>query len=107
MKLDSSSIRALLTPGMVLDHFEIKHSGVTQWSVQSCPACGQLKRGSVSIHSESGFWKCHTCAAVVGRFALGAGYAGIDATTAFQRVRGGAAIIAGVPHGVPDGEDKK
>lgn len=58
MKLDSSSIRALLTPAMVLDHFEIQRRGVAQWSVHTCPACGQLKRGSVSIHSESGLWKC-------------------------------------------------
>jgi phage/plasmid primase-like uncharacterized protein len=107
MKLDSSSIRALLTPAMVLDHFEIKRSGVAQWSVQICPACGQLKRGSVSIHSESGLWKCHHCSARGGLFDLVAGYAGIDVKSDFQKVLGVAAVIAGVPRGVPDDEYKK
>ena len=92
---------------MVLDHFEIKRSGNAQWSVQTCPACGQLKRGSVSIHSESGLWKCHHCSARGGLFDLVAGYAGIDPKLAFHKVLGVAAIIAGVPRGVPDGEYKK
>ena len=32
MKLDSSSIRALLTPAMVLDYFEVKRRVNAQWS---------------------------------------------------------------------------
>ena len=107
MKLDSSSIRALLTPAMVLDYFEVKRRGSAQWSVQLCPACGQLKRGSVSIHSETGLWKCFHCNARGGLFDLVAGYAGIDPKQDFQRTLGLAAVIAGVPHGVPDGEYKK
>ena len=107
MKLDSSSIRALLTPAMVLDHFEIKRRGSAQWSVQTCPGCGQLKRGSVSIHTESGLWKCHHCGAHGGLFDLVAGYADIDPKQDFQKVLGVAAMIAGVPHGVPDEEYKK
>ena len=58
MKLDATAIRALLTPAMVLDYYEVKRRGHTQWSVQLCPHCGQLKRGSLSIHAESGLWKC-------------------------------------------------
>ena len=107
MKLDSSSIRALLTPAMILDHFEIKRRGSAQLSVQLCPLCGQLKRGSVSIHSETGLWKCFHCNARGGLFDLVAGYAGIDPKQDFQRTLGIAATIAGVPHGVPDGEYKK
>lgn len=107
MKIDASSIRALLTPAMVLDHFEIERRGNVQWSVQVCPKCGQLKRGSVSIHSESGLFKCHHCGAHGGLFDLVAGYAGIDPKQDFQRTLGIAAQIAGVPHGVPDDEYKK
>ena len=102
MKLNSYSIRALLTPAMVLDHFEIKRRGSTQWSVQTCPQCGQLKRGSVSIHPESGLWSCHHCNARGGIFDLVAGYAGIDPKQDFQRTLGIAATIAGVPHGIPN-----
>jgi len=107
MKLDSSSIRALLTPAMVLDYFEIKRRGNAQWAVQLCPRCGQLKRGSVSIHSETGLWKCFHCGAHGGLFDLVAGYAGIDPKQDFQRTLGVAATIAGVPHGVPDEEYAK
>ena len=107
MKLDAASVRALLTPAMVLDYFEIKRRGHAQWSVQSCPKCGQLKRGSVSIHPETGLWACHHCQARGGIFDLVAGYAGIDPKQDFQRALGIAATIAGVPHGVPDGEYTK
>lgn len=107
MKLDSSSIRALLTPAMVLDHFEIKRRGSAQLSVQLCPLCGQLKRGSLSIHPETGLFKCFHCGAHGGLFDLVAGYANLDPKQDFQRVLGVAAIIAGVPHGVPDGEYTK
>ena len=102
MKLDAVSIRALLTPAMVLDYYEIKRRGSTQWSVQLCPQCGQLKRGSVSIHPETGLWTCHHCSARGGIFDLVAGYAGIDPKQDFQRTLGIAATIAGVPHGIPD-----
>jgi phage/plasmid primase-like uncharacterized protein len=104
MKLDAAAIRSLLTPAMVLDYFEIKRRGAMQLSVQNCPQCGQLKRGSVSIHAESGLWKCFHCSAHGGLFDLVAGYAGIDPKQDFQRALGVAATIAGVPHGVPDGE---
>lgn len=107
MKLDSSSIRALLTPAMVLDYFEVKRRGSAQLSVQFCPLCGQLKRGSLSIHPETGLWKCFHCAGHGGLFDLVAGYANLDSKQDFQRVLGIAAMIAGVPHGVPDGEYKK
>ena len=107
MKLDAASVRALLTPAMVLDYFEIKRRGHTQWSIQLCPACGQLKRGSLSIHPETGLWRCHHCSAHGGLFDLVAGYAGIDAKKDFHRTLGIAATIAGVPHGVPDEEYKK
>jgi len=102
MKLDAVSIRALLTPAMVLDYYEIKRRGSTQWSVQLCPQCGQLKRGSVSIHPETGLWTCHHCSARGGIFDLVAGYAGIDPKQDFQRTLGIAATIAGVPHGIPN-----
>ena len=102
MKLDAASIRALLTPAMVLDYYEIKRRGNAQWSVQICPQCGQLKRGSVSIHAETGLWQCHHCNARGGIFDLVAGYACIDAKQDFQRTLGIAATIAGVPHGIPD-----
>jgi len=102
MKLDAAAIRALLSPAMVLDYFEVKHRGQAQWSVQSCPQCGQLKRGSVSVHPETCLWACHHCGARGGLFDLVAGYAGIDPKKDFQRVLGLAAMIAGVPHGVPD-----
>jgi len=92
---------------MVLDYFEIRRRGSAQWSVQLCPSCGQLKRGSVSIHSETALWKCHHCGAHGGLFDLVAGYAGLDAKQDFQRVLGVAAVIAGVPRGVPDGDYKK
>jgi hypothetical protein len=92
---------------MVLDHFDIKRSGRVQWSVQQCPSCGHLKRGSVSIHSETGLWKCHHCAAHGGLFDLVAGYASLDVKGDFHRVLGVAAIIAGVPRGVPDEDYKK
>ncbi len=107
MKLDASAIRALLTPAMVLDYYEIKRRGQVQWSVQLCPQCGQLKRGSVSIHAETGLWRCHHCGAQGGLFDLVAGYAGIDPKKDFQRTLGLAATIAGVPHGVPDVEYAK
>ena len=107
MKLDASAIRALLTPAMVLDYYEIKRRGHSQWNVQLCPACGQLKRGSLSIHAETGLWKCWHCNAHGGLFDLVAGYAGIDPKTDFQRTLGLAATIAGVPHGVPDEEYAK
>lgn len=107
MKLDAASIRALLTPAMVLDYFSIKRRGHAQWSVQICPSCGQLKRGSLSIHAESCLWKCHHCGAHGGLFDLVAGYAGIDPKKDFQRALGVAATIAGVPHGVPDDEYAK
>jgi hypothetical protein len=103
MKLDAASIRALLTPAMVLDYFEIKRRGNAQWSVQLCPHCGQMKRGSLSIHAETGLWKCHGCSAHGGLFDLIAGYAGLEKTD-FHRTLGLAATIAGVPHGVPDAD---
>jgi len=102
MKLDAPSLRALLTPAMVLDYFEIQRRGHAQWSVQLCPTCGQLKRGSLSIHPGTGLWSCHHCGAHGGLFDLVAGYAGIDPKSDFQRTLGIAATIAGVPHGVPD-----
>ena len=102
MKLDAASIRALLTPAMVLDYYEVKRRGRAQWAVQLCPQCGQLKRGSLSIHAESGRWQCFHCGAHGGLFDLVAGYAGIDPKKDFQRALGVAATIAGVPHGVPD-----
>lgn len=58
MRLDADAVRALLTPSMVLDHFEVKRSGSTQLATAFCPHCGQLKRASVSIHRETGAWKC-------------------------------------------------
>jgi len=102
MKLNASAIRALLTPAMVLDYYEVKRRGRAQWSVQLCPSCGQLKRGSLSVHTENGLWRCHYCNAHGGIFDLVAGYAGLDPKADFQRVLGVAATIAGVPHGVPD-----
>lgn len=102
MKIDSAAIRALLTPGMVLDYFDIKRRGRVQWSVQLCPSCGQRSRGSVSIHAESGLWKCFHCEAHGGLFDLIAGYAAIDVKKDFHRVLHLAAVIAGVPHGVDD-----
>jgi phage/plasmid primase-like uncharacterized protein len=107
VKLNAAAIRALLTPAMVLDYYEVKRRGRMQWSVQLCPSCGQLKRGSVSIHAETGLWKCHHCSAHGGIFDLVAGYAGIDPKKDFQRALGLAATIAGVPHGVPDEEYAK
>lgn len=107
MKLDAAAIRALLTPAMVLDYYEVRRRGRMQWSVQLCPSCGQLKRGSVSIHAESGKWKCHHCGAHGGLLDLVGGYAGIDAKTSFHRVLGLAATIAGVPHGVADEDYSK
>ena len=102
MKLNADSLRALLTPAMVLDYYKIKRRGSTQWSVQICPKCGQLKRGSVSIHAETGLWKCHHCNARGGIFDLVAGYADLDPKQDFQRTLGIAATIAGVPHGIPN-----
>lgn len=102
MKLNAAAIRALLTPAMVLDYYEVKRRGHAQWSVQLCPHCGQLKRGSLSIHATTGLWQCHHCNARGGLFDLVAGYAGIDPKKDFQRALGVAATIAGVPHGVPD-----
>ena len=107
MKLNAAAIRALLTPAMVLDYFEVPRRGHAQWSVQLCPQCGQLKRGSLSIHAETGLFTCHHCSAKGGIFDLVAGYAGIDAKKDFQRVLGVAAAIAGVPHGIPDGDYAK
>ena len=104
MKLDAASIRALLTPAMVLDYFGVRRRGNAQWSVQFCPHCGQLKRGSLSVHAETGLWKCHHCSSSGGLFDLVAGYAGIDPKADFQKALGVAATIAGVPHGVPDEE---
>lgn len=104
MKLDAAAIRALLTPAMVLDYYEVRRRGRAQWSVQLCPICGQLRRGSVSIHAETGAWQCHHCNARGGIFDLIGGYAGIDPKKDFHRVLGVAAMIAGVPHGVPDEE---
>jgi hypothetical protein len=92
---------------MVLDYFEVKRRGSAQLSVQLCPLCGQLKRGSLSIHPETGLFKCFHCGAHGGLFDLVAGYANLDPKQDFQRVLGVAAMIAGVPHGVPDGEYKK
>ena len=102
VKLNAAAIRALLTPAMVLDYFEIQRRGHSQWSVCLCPQCGQLKRGSLSIHAETGLWSCHHCGAHGGLFDLVAGYAGIDAKKDFQRALGVAATIAGVPHGIPN-----
>lgn len=102
MKLDAAAVRALLTPAMVLDYFEIERRGHSQWSVKLCPQCGQLKRGSLSIHTETGLWSCHHCGARGGLFDLVAGYAGIDPKQDFQRTLGIAATIAGVPHGIPN-----
>lgn len=102
MKLDAAAVRALLTPAMVLDYFEIERRGHSQWSVKLCPKCGQLKRGSLSIHTETGLWSCHHCGARGGLFDLVAGYAGIDPKQDFQRTLGIAATIAGVPHGIPN-----
>jgi phage/plasmid primase-like uncharacterized protein len=102
VKLNAAALRALLTPAMVLDYFEIQRRGNVQWSVQTCPQCGQLKRGSLSIHAENGLWRCHHCGAQGGLFDLVAGYASLDPKKDFQRVLGVAATIAGVPHGVPD-----
>jgi phage/plasmid primase-like uncharacterized protein len=107
MKLDATAIRALLTPAMVLDYYEIARRGRAQWSVQLCPTCGQLHRGSVSIHPDTGLWKCHHCQAHGGLYDLIAGYAGVDIKKEFHRVVGLAATIAGVPHGVPDEEYAK
>lgn len=104
MKLDASAVRALLTPAMVLDYFEVQRRGRLQWAVRLCPQCGQLKRGSLSIHAETGQWKCFHCASQGGLFDLVAGYAGIDPKKDFQRVLGVAATIAGIPHGVPDAD---
>lgn len=102
MRLDADAVRALLTPRMVLDHFEIKRSGSSQLATSSCPQCGQLKRASVSIHPETGLWKCYHCGTGGGVLALAAGYAGIDIHTDFYRALGLAAAIAGIPRGVDD-----
>jgi phage/plasmid primase-like uncharacterized protein len=104
MRLDADAVRALLTPGMVLDHFEIKRSGNTQLATSFCPHCGQLKRASVSIHRETGLWKCYHCGTGGGILALAAGYAGIDIRADFHKALGFAAAIAGIPRGV-DAED--
>jgi hypothetical protein len=102
VKLNAAAIRSLLTPAMVLDHFDIKRRGQAQWAVQVCPKCGQLKRGSLSIHPQTGLWRCFACESQGGIFDLVAGYANIDPKQDFHRVLGIAATIAGVPHGVPD-----
>lgn len=102
MRLTADAVRALLTPSMVLDHFEIKRSGNVQLAVNLCPSCGQLKRASVSIHRETGSWKCHHCGTGGGVIALAAGYAGIDIHDDFYRALGFAAAIAGIPRGVDD-----
>ena len=105
MRLDADAIRALLTPSMVLDHFEVKRSGGNaQIAVSLCPQCGQLKRASVSIHRETGAWKCHHCRTGGGIIALAAGYAGIDVRADFHKAVGFAAAISGIPRGV-DAED--
>ena len=102
MKLDADTIRALLVPAAVLEYYEIAHRGGVQLSVKLCPSCGQLRRGSVSIHAETGAWKCFHCGSHGGILDLVAGYAGIDAKRDYQRVLGVAAVIAGAPRGVPD-----
>lgn len=102
MRLDADAVRALLTPSMVLDHFEVKRRGNVQLAVNLCPQCGQLRRASVSIHRETGAFKCHHCGATGGIIALAAGYAGIDIQTDFYRALGFAAAIAGIPRGVDD-----
>jgi phage/plasmid primase-like uncharacterized protein len=104
MRLDADAVRALLTPAAILDYYEIERRGGFQLSVRLCPQCGQLKRGSVSIHAENGLWRCHSCGARGGIFDLVAGYAGLDRKTDFGRVVRQAAVIAGVPHGMPDEE---
>lgn len=102
MRLDADAVRALLTPSMVLDHFEIKRSGSAQLATSFCPQCGQLKRASVSIHRETGAWRCHHCGTGGSLLALAAGYAGIDIHADFYRALGLAAAIAGIPRGVDD-----
>jgi hypothetical protein len=104
MHLNADAVRALLTPAAILDYYEIARRGNRQLSVRQCPQCGQLKRGSVSIHAESGLWQCHHCGAHGGIFDLVAGYAGLDRKTDFVRIVQQAAVIAGVPHGMPDEE---
>ena len=104
MGLNPDAVRALLTPAAVLDYFKIEHRGNRQLSVRECPKCGHLKRGSVSIHAESGLWQCHHCGVHGGIFDLVAGYADLNCKTDFVRVVQQAAVIAGVPHGMPDEE---
>lgn len=104
MKLDADTVRALLIPSVVLDYYEIAHRGSTQLSVRVCPTCGQLRRGSVSIHAETGAWKCFACSARGGILDLVAGYAGLDSKKDYQRVLGVAAMIAGAPRGVDDAD---
>ena len=101
MSLNADAVRALLTPTAILDYYEIARRGNLQLSVRQCPQCGQLKRGSVSIHAENGLWRCHHCGAHGGIFDLVAGYAGLDRKADFGRVLQQAAVIAGVPHGMP------
>lgn len=102
MKLDADTVRALLMPSMVLDYYAIARRGLTQLSVRVCPVCGQLRRGSVSIHAQTGAWRCFHCGARGGILDLVAGYADLDSKRDYQRVLGVAAAIAGVPRGVPD-----
>ena len=105
LKIDAVTVRALLTPAMVLDYYDVRRHGQAQWSVKICPGCGQLSRGSVSIHPSTGLWRCHHCQAQGGIFDLVAGYAGIDIKANFHQVLGLAAVIAGVPHdGIPEEE---
>lgn len=105
LKIDAATVRALLTPAMVLDYYDVRRHGHAQWSVKLCPGCGQLSRGSVSIHPSTGLWRCHHCQAQGGIFDLVAGYAGVDIKTNFHQVLGLAAVIAGVPHdGIPEEE---
>lgn len=102
MILNADAVRAVLTPTMVLDHFEVKRRGSTQLAVDLCPSCGKLKRASVSIHRETGAFQCHHCGTRGSLITLAAGYAGIDARTDYHRALGFAAAIAGIPRGVDD-----
>lgn len=102
MRLDADAVRAVLTPAMVLDHFEVKRRGSTQLAVDLCPSCGKLRRASVSIHPESGAWKCYHCGTSGSLIALAAGYAGIDIRVDYHKALGFAAAIAGIPRGVED-----
>jgi ribosomal protein L37AE/L43A len=70
MHLNADAVRAMLTPAAILDYYEIARRGNRQLSVRQCPQCGQLKRGSVSIHAENGLWRCHHCGAHGGIFDL-------------------------------------